>query len=446
MEHTPGQEGTGRSPPPGPVEERDYWEDEDSRIRSLLTMCFDDGVYPTEIDPGEMVVQGRELRFKLNTSLDEIKVKWLKEHTVTVIYKEAARFLAKHIKDDLVRAFEDGWIIGNSNLQENTRRGRLKIEGPGVASYVAKAREVAEYMKTEGQVEVTLGADTYRILFKPWMTRTEFRELRRQEEDKMFWVMALQVPLYDMPFIYAQIERAIEKIILAHPTDADPSRPALVNARFDLELEARPNMKDVLWVDTAKGDVLEIKLASAESLKCRKCMVGGTHAEQLPGGQNIGGGLGYLGIPQLVGGQNGQTTMWQGGAVADWMLANGVHPAVWQGMLGGLGMILAQGQGGAGVQQGWGCPSGIPNPQGDQQQSMGSRLPLRPQPLFGARPEDEAGRSRQEDRRAESSHGRSKSRTPGKQRRLITASQLELTPEPSGESRLSRSGSEKSIA
>ncbi|GBG84549.1 hypothetical protein CBR_g38831 [Chara braunii] len=520
-------------------------------------MCFDDGVYPTEIDPGEMVVQGREVRFKLNTSLDEIEVKWPKERTVMVIYKEAARFLAKNIKDDLARAFEDGWIVGNSDLQENTRRGRLKIEGPGVASYVARAREVAEYMKTEGQVEITLGADTYKILFKPWMTRAEFRELRRQEEDKMFWVMALQVPLDDMPFIYAQIERVIGKIILAHPTDADPSRPALVNGRFDLELEARSNMKEVLWVETAKGDVLEIKLACSETLKCRKCrqffhteqdcrrgggtrfrgggtaqsgfnqtqqqapagssnggnqglgyqgplgprpgtlgqnggathpgqvcinptfspqgtggghhlgggMKGGTmggggayagmagtsgmagriHAGQLSGGQNNGGGLGYMGMPQSLGGQNGQAAMWQGGAAAEWILANGFHPTFWQGMLGGPGMIPTQGQEGGGAQQTWGIPSGIPNPQGNQRQPTGIRLPLRPQPLFGARQEEDVGRSRQADRGAETSLGRSKSRTPGKQRRLSTTSQLELTPEPSGDSRLSRSGSEKSI-
>ncbi|GBG82610.1 hypothetical protein CBR_g34980 [Chara braunii] len=268
MESTPGGDGIGRSPPPGPQEERDYWEDED-RIRSLLTMCFDDGVYPMEIDPAEMIIEGREARFKLNTSLDEIKVKWLKERTVTVIFKEAARFLAKNVKDDLVRAFEDGWILGNANLQQNSRRGRLKIEGPGVASYVAKAREVADCMKSEGQVDITLGTNRYKILFKPWMTRAEFREERREEEDRTFWVMAMQVPLDDMPFIYAQIEKAIGKIILTHPTDADPSRPALVNARFDLELEARPNMKDVLWVETAKGNLLEIKLACSDTIKCR---------------------------------------------------------------------------------------------------------------------------------------------------------------------------------
>ncbi|GBG91676.1 hypothetical protein CBR_g53489 [Chara braunii] len=208
-----------------------------------------------------MVVEGQEVRFKLKTSLDDIKVKWLKERTVTVIYKDAARSLPKNVKDDLVRAFEDGWVLGNEDFSENSRRGRIKIEGPGVASYVAKAREIAEFMISEGQVEVPMGdSSTYKILFKPWMTWAN-----------TFWVIATQVPLDDMPFIYAQIEKAIGKIILAHPTDADPSRPALVNARFELDPDSRANMKDVIWVETAKGDVLEIRLATSDTMKCNEC-------------------------------------------------------------------------------------------------------------------------------------------------------------------------------
>ncbi|GBG83215.1 hypothetical protein CBR_g36829 [Chara braunii] len=151
------------------------------------------------------------------------------------------------------------------------RRGRVKIEGPGVASYVAKTREAAQFMLLEGQVEVSLGTETYRLLFKPWMTRAEFRDLRRQEDENVFWVIALQIPLDVMPFIYAQIEKVIGKIVLAHPTDADPARPALVNAKFDLEPEARANMKDVLWIETSKGDTLEVRLASSGTPKCRKC-------------------------------------------------------------------------------------------------------------------------------------------------------------------------------
>ncbi|GBG72450.1 hypothetical protein CBR_g12024 [Chara braunii] len=223
MEGEVRQEGTGRSPPPGPQEERNYWEDED-RIRELLALCFDDGIYPTEIDPGEMTVEGREVHFKLNTSLNDIKVKWLKERIVTVVYKDVARFLPKNIKDDLVKAFEDGWILGNEQFAENTRRGRVKVEGPSLVSYVAKSPVVARYMINEGSLVILLGSKEYKVLFKPWMTRAEFREMRRQEDENTFWVIAVQVPLDDMPFIHAQIEKAIGPIIRAYPADADPQR------------------------------------------------------------------------------------------------------------------------------------------------------------------------------------------------------------------------------
>ncbi|GBG58727.1 hypothetical protein CBR_g128 [Chara braunii] len=307
--------------------------------------------------------------------------------------------------------------------------------------------------------------------------------------------MALQVPLDDMPFIYAQVEKAIGKIILAHPTDADPQRPALVNARFDLKLEARPNMKDVLWVETTKGDVLEIKLACSDSLKCRSCrqffhteqdckkgggarpretgtvqseqihrqqqgpttlsnggnqvsgyhgpmgprpgtprQPSGVHARQLRvnptfspqgggGGQQRGHGplngqYQARGIPpldgqggtgqtrgglsaqmgQMLGGMNmgggeGGTCFaqpqgvhpmpWQGGVTSEWLLANGIHPALWMGMMGGQGttpMMYQQGtqagqQGASGV--------GAVISQALQQQQPEVRIPIRPFPLFG---------------------------------------------------------------
>ncbi|GBG70161.1 hypothetical protein CBR_g6292 [Chara braunii] len=246
-----------------------------------------------------MEVNGREVKFTLNTSLDEIKVKWLKERTVSVIFKENARFLSKKIKDDIIRAFVDGWILGSERFPRETRRGRVKIEGPNALSYVAKSREVANFMISEGGVEIpTRQANvSYEVQFKPWMTRAEFRDLRRQEDDRIFWVIAVQVPLDDMSFIYAQIEIAIGKIEWAHPPDVDPDRPALVNARFDLASDARGNMKGKMRIITSKGDDLEVCLACSTTPKCRTCQQffhteeecrrrGGQNRE-VPGGTNI---------------------------------------------------------------------------------------------------------------------------------------------------------------
>ncbi|GBG74243.1 hypothetical protein CBR_g17953 [Chara braunii] len=496
---TPGVEGSGRSPPAAPQMERDYWEDED-RIRELLAMRFDDGIYPTDLYPGEMVMEGREVRFKLNTSLDDIKVKWLKERTVTVIYKDAARFLTKNVKDDLVRAFEDGWIIGNENLTENSRRGRVKIEGPGVASYVAKAREI---------------------------------------------------PLDDMSFIYAQIEKAIGKIVLAHPADADPNRPSLVNARFNLDPEARQNMKDVLWIETAKGDTLEVRLATSETPKCGKCRQffhtenecrrgGGQRNQGIAGAmsnnqmQNLqqgqvvsgqGGGQnsrGYQGVMRprqgtpapsgaashdeatrmnpvfsprggnsprmgqmvvpvmgnpamgsLLGNQSQAPTgagpsnllygmpplqgmglqgnWWQGGTFpTDWLMASGYNPTLWPGMMmgsqggqGGMGLGGLGGQPGDSEIQQQGIPTtSIPGAAGS---SAAGRDANKPSPSGRG---NSMGGGGEEDKKKEleNTPGRSRGRGVGKQRRLSLTSLPEVTPEHSRSSRISREDSGNSVS
>ncbi|GBG62081.1 hypothetical protein CBR_g28557 [Chara braunii] len=267
-EEARGERLSARSPPTRPSDQVNYWEEEE-RIETLMGLCFDDGVYPTELDPGEMSVQGREVKFKLNTSLEEIKVKWLKERTVSVIFKENARFLSRSVKDDTIHAFENGWVLRSDNFPTETRRGRVKIEGPNALSYVAKSREVVTYMIHEGGVEIPVRTARYKIQFKPWMTKAEFRELRQQEDDRTFWVVAIQIPLDDMPFIFTQIQRAIGRIILAHRPDTDPPRPALVNTHFDIEPEARGNMKDKLWITTSNGDEQEVKLACSTAPKCQ---------------------------------------------------------------------------------------------------------------------------------------------------------------------------------
>ncbi|GBG79511.1 hypothetical protein CBR_g29658 [Chara braunii] len=297
---------SARSPPVGPSEQLNYWDDEE-RIRTLLGLCFDDEVYPTDLGPGEMTVQGREVKFKLNTTLDEIKVKWLKELTVSVIFKKNARFLPKRVKDDVIQAFEDGWVLGNDNFPTETRRGRIKIEGPNALSYVAKSREVAAYMIHEGGVKIPVGATRYKVQFKPWMTKAEFKELRRQEDDRTFWVIAIQVPLDNMPFIFSQIQRAIGRSILAHPPDVDPSRPSLVNVRFDIDPEARGNMKDKLWINTSNEDELEVKLACATTPKYQLCKQFFHVAEECRrngGGQTPGAGVSFS-VPHQQPAQSG---------------------------------------------------------------------------------------------------------------------------------------------
>ncbi|GBG59134.1 hypothetical protein CBR_g32151 [Chara braunii] len=168
--------------------------------------------------PGKWKFKAESCNSLLNTSLDEIKIKWLKERTVSVIFKENARFLSRKVKDDTIRAFEDGWILGRDRFPGETRRGR--------------------------------------------------------------------------------IERAIGKIERAYPSDADPERPALVNAKFELDSVAKDNMKDKLWIVTSKGDRLEIRLVCATTMRCRVCKQffhteadcrrnGGSHNRGIMGDANV---------------------------------------------------------------------------------------------------------------------------------------------------------------
>ncbi|GBG84184.1 hypothetical protein CBR_g38157 [Chara braunii] len=261
--------GTGmanRSPPPDPGGH----EEDDARVRELLRLCYEDGILPRDIDPGEVMVQGRNVRFKVKDSIDRLKVQWLKERTITVIFRDAARFLSRNVKEDLIRAYEDE-KVQTGEFGEGFSRGRVKMESLNVASYVAKSTTIFAWLVEKQSAEVVLGGDMYRMEFKPWLTKEQLREQRRLEDLSTFWVVAVQVPLDAMFYLEAHITRAIGPVILTHPPERDRLKPALVNIKFDLDPEARPNMKDSITVDTFEDDELEVRLASSDTPRCRKC-------------------------------------------------------------------------------------------------------------------------------------------------------------------------------
>ncbi|GBG72454.1 hypothetical protein CBR_g12028 [Chara braunii] len=225
-------------------------------------MCYEEGVIPQDIDPGEMTVQGREARFKVSVVIDQAKVEWLKQHTVTIIFREGARFLSKKGKDDIVRAYEDSKVQDGSFERDGFRRGRVKIESLNVVSYVAKSDIIASWLILKERDELILGSTTYKLEFKPWLTKAQLKEQRREEDQRTFWVIAVQVPLDAMLFVDTQIQKVIGPIVRRHPTEPDTS---LVNIKFDDDPAARANMKDVIWLETFEGDQLEVKLASSDT-------------------------------------------------------------------------------------------------------------------------------------------------------------------------------------
>ncbi|GBG91076.1 hypothetical protein CBR_g51810 [Chara braunii] len=256
-----------RSPPAAPTDA----EEDNTRLRELSRRCYEDGVMTTNIDPGVMSGEGREVRFKVNRTIDEVKIDWLKEHTVTVIFREGARFLSRKVKEDIVRAFEDEKVADGSFEASSFSRGRVKIESPNVLSYVAKNSAIATWLILKGRDELSIGSNRYVLEFKPWLTKAQLRLRRQEEDDAGFWVVAVQVPLDAFFYLEAQVARAIGPVLRTYPAEQDRLKPALINIKFDIDPTSQGNMKDRIRVDTCEGDELEVRLASSETPRCRRC-------------------------------------------------------------------------------------------------------------------------------------------------------------------------------
>ncbi|GBG75758.1 hypothetical protein CBR_g21003 [Chara braunii] len=256
-----------RSPPAAPAET----EEDNERLRELARRCYGDGIMPASIDPGVTSGEGREVRFKVNRHIDQVKISWLKEHTVTIIFRNGARFLSRKVKEDIVRAFEDERSADGSLDSATFSRGRVKVESPNVVSYVAKNVAVANWMILNERDEITIGPTRYAFEFQPWLTKAQLKAQRQEEDDSVFWVIAVQVPLDAFFYLEAQVTRAIGPVVRVHPAEQDRLKPALISIKFEIDPAARDNMRDKIWVDTCEGDFLEVKLASVETPRCRRC-------------------------------------------------------------------------------------------------------------------------------------------------------------------------------
>ncbi|GBG77120.1 hypothetical protein CBR_g23446 [Chara braunii] len=112
---------------------------------------------------------------------------------------------------------------------------------------------------------------------------------------------------------------------------------------------------------------------------------GGLSAQmgQMLGSMNMGGGEGGTGFAQP---QGVHPMPWQGGATSEWLLANGIHPALWVGMMGRQGttpMLYQQGtqagqQGASGVGSDTDTPiSPIRRDPSRRNDKQGAKFPIR---------------------------------------------------------------------
>ncbi|GBG72300.1 hypothetical protein CBR_g11228 [Chara braunii] len=242
----------------------------EDRVRLSLGKCYDGGVFHLASDLGEVVEDERGRRFRVNESLDAIKEKWLKERMVIFIFQEESRNLARGVKEDMVRAYEDGWFARRL-FSPDVRRDRIKFEGPNVISYVAKAVEVATWLVQKGSSNLNLKGVDYPVIFKPWMMKGELKELRFKDAEVNFWITALRVPLEAMYYLPSTAEGFFGGVKHMHPPEANRSRPKLMNIKLDMDTSASFWVDDTLTIESPKGEVWKVEIATPFSDWCRKC-------------------------------------------------------------------------------------------------------------------------------------------------------------------------------
>ncbi|GBG60070.1 hypothetical protein CBR_g401 [Chara braunii] len=201
-----------------------------------------------------------------------LKEKWLKERTVIFIFQEEAKDLTRGVKEDLIRAYEDGWTARRL-FNPELRRGRVKFEGPNVVSYVAKAVEGANWLAQKGTITLNLRGKDYTVTLKPWMMKQELKEVKLREAETNFWIVALRVPLEAMYYVASAAEGLIGGVKFMHPPEADRSKPKLVNMKLDMEPQARFRVEDHLLIESPKGGVWKVEVATPFSDWCRNADV-----------------------------------------------------------------------------------------------------------------------------------------------------------------------------
>ncbi|GBG59479.1 hypothetical protein CBR_g38503 [Chara braunii] len=241
----------------------------EDRVRHSIGQCYDEGIMQLVENLREVVIDERGKRFRVNESFDAIKEKWLKICTVIFIFHNEARDLGRSVKEDLVRAYEDGWMARRL-FNPEIRRGRIKFESPNVLSYVAKAVEVAIWLVQRQSIKLNLRGTEYSATVKPWMTKAELKELKLQEARTNFWIIALRVPLDAMCYLPIAAEGLFLGVKAMHPPTADRSKPKLMNIKMDMEPQARFRVEDTLVIESPKGEIGTIEIATPFSDWCRK--------------------------------------------------------------------------------------------------------------------------------------------------------------------------------
>ncbi|GBG66654.1 hypothetical protein CBR_g66790 [Chara braunii] len=246
--------------------------DEAARIKSLLDLCFDDGIFPeTNIDFGMTEIVDGVGILTLNDDIDTATVNWLKARTVIVLFDEPAMSLSVAQREQLIRVYEDAWYL-DATVNPSQKRGRTHGEGPNVTSYVARSERIAEWMVMKGEDRIPTRSGSVKVKFKPWMTKQELETMRDNEMARKFRIIALRVPLEALFPLKFAIEKFMGKVLIMHPPEKRAEEPRLGNVRIDCAPEVKDRFMEWVVVRKPGGGFLEVQFANQDTPFCNKCL------------------------------------------------------------------------------------------------------------------------------------------------------------------------------
>ncbi|GBG61726.1 hypothetical protein CBR_g23241 [Chara braunii] len=149
-----------------------------NRIKMLLDLCFDDGLFPeSEIEFGVTEIIDGVGVLTLSEEVNMATINWLKARTVIVVFDEPAMSISVAQREQLIRIYEDAWYL-EPTVNPSQKRGHTHGEGPNITCYIARNARIAEWMimKSEDMIPTRNGA--IKGIFKPWMTKQEIDEMR----------------------------------------------------------------------------------------------------------------------------------------------------------------------------------------------------------------------------------------------------------------------------
>ncbi|GBG65975.1 hypothetical protein CBR_g54954 [Chara braunii] len=238
------------------------------RIRKMLEACYLNGMLPDTSEFVQMSRQDRKGKLKATGLMDTVHVEWLRQYAVMIVFRCETghnNCIPNNVKQQLVRNFEDGWIPANF---QTLGRGWIHLEGDNVMSYVAKDKEIAAWMLQHGAESLKLGGEVYTLLFRPWMTKKEVEQMKEKERESECWIIVLRVPLHAMAHVKTLVEFTMGKIVKAYPPIRDAHDPTLVNLKFDMSPEDRPQFLDLLEFEL-EGSVLASQVVNDKTGWCK---------------------------------------------------------------------------------------------------------------------------------------------------------------------------------